>query len=79
MVSLSLDRYVERPREYAEENELSWAQGFLGEWTQIPLPDTYGVSGIPAVFLIGPDGKVIARNLRGEAIESAVEKALGSE
>jgi hypothetical protein len=40
------------------------------------VPDLYGVDGIPAVFLIGPDGRILARDLRGPAIEQAITKAL---
>lgn len=36
----------------------------------------WGVDAIPAHFLIGPDGKIAARNMRGEAIQAAVAKAL---
>lgn len=39
--------------------------------------DTYGVRGIPQIMLIGPDGTILARDLRGAAIEDAIEKALG--
>ena len=39
--------------------------------------DTYGVRGIPQIMLIGPDGTILARDLRGAAIEEAVVKALG--
>jgi len=50
-------------------------------WTQLTdatrnATDTYGVDGIPQILLIGKDGKIIARNLRGEDIEVAVKKAL---
>ena len=51
-------------------------------WTQLTdatqnATDTYGIEGIPQILLIGKDGKVIARDLRGEEIEQAVKKALG--
>ena len=51
-------------------------------WTQLTdatrnATDTYGIDGIPQILLIGKDGKIIARNLRGEEIEHAVKKALG--
>ena len=51
-------------------------------WTQLTEPtrnatDTYGVDGIPQILLIGKDGVIIARDLRGEEIEEAVKKALG--
>ena len=39
--------------------------------------DTYGVRGIPQIMLIGPDGTILARDLRGAAIEEAIVKALG--
>jgi pyridoxine kinase len=39
--------------------------------------DTYGVMGIPQIMLIGSDGTILARDLRGNAIEEAVAKALG--
>ncbi|MBQ9418575.1 MAG: AhpC/TSA family protein [Bacteroidales bacterium] len=38
--------------------------------------DTYGVQGIPQILLIGRDGTILARNLRGEGIEAAVKEAL---
>jgi hypothetical protein len=29
----------------------------------------YEVTGIPAIFLIGPNGEIIARDLRGKELE----------
>ena len=51
-------------------------------WTQLTdatrnATDTYGVDGIPQILLIGKEGKIIARDLRGEEIEVAVKRALG--
>lgn len=31
--------------------------------------DAYGIEGIPQIILFGPDGTIVARDLRGEAIE----------
>lgn len=76
LVSLSLDPKVAAPRNYAAKNGLNWTQGFLGDWSESDVPGRFGVEGIPAIFLIGPDGKIIARDLRGEAIKAAVVKAL---
>lgn len=38
---------------------------------------TYGVNGIPQIMLIAPDGTILARDLRGAAIEEAIINALG--
>lgn len=39
--------------------------------------DTYGIEGIPHIMLIGKDGIILNRDLRGEDIEKAVKEALG--
>ncbi len=77
MVALSLDANVAAPRKYAQKNELGWVQGFLGEWSETDLPAQFGVQGIPSIFLIGPDGKIVATGLRGDNIKQAVARALG--
>lgn len=76
IVSLSLDPNQEAPRKYVEENELDWVQGFLGKWSETSVPDEFGVQGIPAFFLIGPDGKLVAKGMRGQRIKAAVAEVL---
>jgi hypothetical protein len=34
----------------------------------------YGISSIPRNFLLGPDGKIIARDLRGEDLLDKLEE-----
>ena len=36
--------------------------------------DAYGVQGIPQIILIGPDGIILERNLRGDGIAAALDK-----
>ena len=36
----------------------------------------YGINAIPANFLIAPDGKIIARNLRGDELEKKLSQVL---
>ena len=38
--------------------------------------DAYGISGIPQIILFAPDGKIVKRDLRGEAVEKAVAEVL---
>jgi len=60
---------------------MAW-DGFRDSWvtghrrSETAVPDTFGVTGIPAMMLIGPDGKLLAQGLRGAAIREAVRKAL---
>jgi thiol-disulfide isomerase/thioredoxin len=76
IISLSLDEEVGPPADFVRAKELPWVQGFLGKWAATPIPDDYGISGIPSIWLIGPDGKVVAKDLRGTDITDAVRKAL---
>ena len=39
--------------------------------------DNYGVNGIPTILLLGKDGTILKRNLRGENLEPAIVEALG--
>lgn len=61
---------------YLRSDELMWIQGFLGDWSNDKITSAYGVYAIPAIFLIGPDGKVAATNLRGPKIKETVAAAL---
>jgi thiol-disulfide isomerase/thioredoxin len=79
MISLSLDDDPSAPKKFAGQNDIKWIQGFLGKWSDAKVTTLYGVEGIPSIFLLGPDGKIIARDLRGTAIKETVEKALGKD
>ena len=76
MIGLSLDKEVEKPKAYAKQNGCEWVDGFLGDWGKDEVTKKYGVSGIPSIWLIGPDGKVVASRLRGNGIMDAVSSAL---
>ena len=38
--------------------------------------DIYGISGIPEIILFGPDGTIVARGLRGKAIDAKISEVL---
>ena len=78
MVSLSLDPDKAAPTDFVKKKDLHWVQGFLGEWNGTPVPSQWGVNGIPAVFLIGPDGKVVAKGMRGGDLKRVIEEALNA-
>ncbi len=58
----------------AVEHGVVWSQIINAQ--RIPT-DIYGIQGIPHIMLIGPDGVIIKRDLRGADIEKAVAEALG--
>lgn len=77
IISLSLDSEPAAPKKFAQNRSIAWTQGFLGDWSKDKETQRYGVYAIPAIFLIGPDGKVLATGLRGTKIKETVASVLG--
>ncbi|MCL2303619.1 MAG: AhpC/TSA family protein [Lentimicrobiaceae bacterium] len=73
--SVSLDRDKATWVKAIKDDELIWPYHVsdLKFW-QSEAAKIYGVSGIPATFLIGKDGRIIAKNLRGAALENALKE-----
>jgi RNA polymerase sigma factor (sigma-70 family) len=76
ILSLSVDEKVEEPRAFQEKRKLPWSQAFLGGGIHSATPGTFGIRAIPAFVLVGPDGKIVARGMRGDEIKKEVARAL---
>lgn len=57
-----------------EELNMVWPQ--ILDAQSIPT-DLYGIAGIPQVMLFDPEGKIVAKDLRGEAMIEKVKEVLG--
>jgi thiol-disulfide isomerase/thioredoxin len=77
LVGLSLDDTPDEAQKYVAENRLAWTQGFVGRAPSERVTADLGVAGIPSIWLVGPDGKVVAKGLRGGRIQQALATALG--
>jgi hypothetical protein len=77
LVSLSFDPSPDLPTRYAATHHLDWRHGFLGDMNASPIAKEWGIAGIPSIWLIGPDGRILKKNLRGETLRQEVAKALG--
>ncbi len=75
VVGVSLDRDEQALRDFVKQENLSYVQVFEKEKTQT-ISKSYGVWGIPSVFLVDKNGVINALNLRGERTEAAVKKLL---
>lgn len=58
---------------------LNWPQAVLRDRLNDPIAIDYGLRYDSGVFLIGPDGRLVARDLKGPQITEELEKALGKE
>ncbi len=76
MLGLNADTQGDEARARAAQHGWSWPQVRLGGMTGWDLRQKYGAYDLPSIWLIGPDGRVIARDLRGAAIKEAVARGL---
>jgi peroxiredoxin len=76
MISLSLDSNREQPKKFVETHGIHWIQVHLDERLKDIITESYGVYAIPSILLVGPDGKIVARDLRGPQIKETVAAKL---
>jgi thiol-disulfide isomerase/thioredoxin len=76
IVGISLDQDKEKLTSFMKERGMSWAQYFDGKGWDNKLAVKYGVDSIPSTFLLDGDGMIIARDLRGPALEAALARRL---
>jgi peroxiredoxin len=74
---VSLDKEKESWIKAIKNDGLDWPQvSDLKHWEN-SAAQLYHVQGIPQNFLIDPNGKIVGRNLRGEALEAKLCELLG--
>ena len=77
VLGVSLDRAREPWVKAVQDDNLSWTQvSDLKFWSN-EVAQKYKIQMIPQNFLVGPDGKIVAKNLRGSALESKLCELLG--
>lgn len=75
VVSVSLDEKVGPVTDFVRSRKLPWHQLHDASAGSSPA-DAFGVSNIPASFLIDPQGRIIRLDLRGPALEQVLSKLI---
>jgi thiol-disulfide isomerase/thioredoxin len=76
VIGISLDQDEQKLKSFLKAKEIPWVQYFDGKGWQNKLAAKYGINSVPATFLLDREGKIIGQDLRGEALEEALTKAL---
>jgi len=77
IVGVSLDKDEKAWKGAIKKNKMPWPQmSDLAGW-QSKAVEIYSFSGIPYTVLLDPNGIIIAKDLRGAALEEKLEKLLG--
>lgn len=77
ILGISLDNDLGTLRRSVRERGIGWRQIADGGGWQSRLAVFYGVQSIPTTVLLDREGKIIAVDLRGEALRAKVLEALG--
>ena len=74
VLGISMDSNKEAWLNAIKQDQLTWTQvSDLKGWSN-EVGQLYGVGSIPQNFLIGPDGIIIAKELRGSALEQKLSE-----
>lgn len=80
LVCVSLDDRAEDATKFLQTNPIPgvhlYQQPKDGSGLSSPLGLRYGINGLPTLFLVGRDGRVISRTLQVGDLEEALKKAL---
>ncbi len=77
IIGVSLDSEREKLDAFLKKTDgMTWPQYYDGQGWSNKLAVKYGVESIPFAVLVGRDGKIIGKELRGEELEKAVAAAL---
>ncbi|WP_242457786.1 redoxin domain-containing protein [Pedobacter sp. BS3] len=76
ILGVSLDKKKDAWLKAIKDDNLTWKQtSELKEW-ESQVARLYKVDAIPASFLLDPQGKIIAKNLRGDELKEFLNKTL---
>lgn len=76
IVGISLDKNKDALTGFIKEKGMTWGQYFDGKGWQNKVSTEFGITSIPATFLIGRDGKIVAKDLRGAALDKKLAELL---
>jgi peroxiredoxin len=76
VIGISQDEDRQQLEKFLKNQGMTWPQYDDGKDNKLALK--YGVSLLPTSFLLDGNGNIIAKNLRGDALEAAVAKALAN-
>lgn len=77
ILSVSLDSEKDKWVDAIQKDGLPWTHvSDLKGWNNA-VGRLYGVRGVPASFLVGPDGKIVGKDLRGESLNKKLEEVMG--
>ncbi len=79
IIAISLDSEKDKQKliDFVSEHTLPWPQHYDGQGWKNEYAVHYGITGIPAMFLLDKSGRLVSTDARGAKLEAEVKKHLG--
>lgn len=72
IIGISLDTNPKKVEQFIRSKKMSWPQIIQPKEWDGEITKKYNVLGIPATYIISKNGKIIAKDLRGEELEKEI-------
>ncbi|MBC8328342.1 MAG: hypothetical protein H8E31_06295 [Planctomycetes bacterium] len=77
LIGVNSDKDLDKLRPRLEEEEITWRSFWNGPaGTNGPISKAWNVSGWPTIYILDQEGVIRFKNLRGEAMDRAVDQLL---
>jgi thiol-disulfide isomerase/thioredoxin len=76
VLSVSLDEKPAAWQQAVQQDSLPWTQVVDLQGVRGPIGHLYQLVGIPATFLLDPNGRIVAKDLRSEALKKELARQL---
>lgn len=76
IIGVSLDKSADKWKKAIESDGLNWKHVSNLKFWQEPIARNFGVRSIPATFILDENGVIIAKDLRGQALEDKIKELL---
>ena len=77
-ISLDLEHDRRKLENFLKENGMPWPQHYDGKGWKNELAVKYGINAVPAMFLLGKDGRIASTEARGPKLEAEVKRLLAN-
>ena len=77
ILGVSLDKDLEQWKSYISDEQMDWTHVADGLYWNNAVAVKYQIESIPSVWIIDKNGKIAAKELRGSAVETAMDTAVG--
>lgn len=76
IIGVSLDQDAKKWKDAIAKDNLSWIHVSNLKYWDEPIGKQYGISSIPATFILDAKGNIVAKDLRGDALRAKVKELL---